>query len=115
MFIVNSYVCLENIVRDREKSPNLTPLPFPAEIDGVWTAGSRSHHDFYWGLGGPVSYGSFRGWSRTGATGRGQPDNAGGDEHCLAVLNNAFGDGITWHDVACDRRMAFVCEPAGRN
>ena len=83
----------------------------PAEVDGVWTSGSRSQYDFYWGLGEPVSYSGFKGWSRTGAIGHGQPDNAGGDEHCLAVLNNAFGDGITWHDVACHRRMSFVCEP----
>ena len=38
---------------------------------------------------------------------RRQPDNrekiqsGGEDEACLAVLNNFYGDGIKWHDVAC--------------
>jgi len=26
------------------------------------------------------------------------------DEACLAVLNNQYNDGITWHDVACHFR-----------
>ncbi len=26
------------------------------------------------------------------------------DEACLAVLNNKYGDGITWHDVSCHHR-----------
>ncbi len=32
------------------------------------------------------------------------------DEACLAVLNNEYGDGIKWHDVACHRRARIVCE-----
>ncbi|XP_043215602.1 lectin-like isoform X2 [Amphibalanus amphitrite] len=98
-------------LQDDRKHFKVARLMGVLKVDGVWTSGARSQYDFYWGLGEPVSYSRFKGWSRTGAVGRGQPDNAGGDEHCLAVLNNAFGDGITWHDVACDRRMAFVCEP----
>ena len=66
-------------------------------------------------------------WSRTGETGIPQPDNYEGikegpieaennigitieglqefhDEACLAVLNNKYGDGIKWHDVACHFR-----------
>ena len=51
-------------------------------------------------------------WGRVGQLRQPQPDNAEGHENCLAVLNRFYpGDGITWHDVACDRRMAFVCEP----
>merc|ERR1712223_2064919 len=48
-------------------------------------------------------------WSSTGETGIPQPDNYEGiqefhDEACLAVLNNKYGDGIKWHDVACHFR-----------
>ena len=32
------------------------------------------------------------------------------DEACLAVLNNHYGDGIKWHDVACHTRAMLVCE-----
>ena len=32
------------------------------------------------------------------------------DEACLAVLNNQYGDGIAWHDVACHFRSKIVCE-----
>merc|ERR1711874_888808 len=72
-------------------------------------------------------------WSPTGETGIPQPDNYEGikegpieaennigitieglqefhDEACLAVLNNKYGDGIKWHDVACHFRSVIVCE-----
>jgi len=72
-------------------------------------------------------------WSRTGETGIPQPDNYEGikegpieaennigitieglqefhDEACLSVLNNKYGDGIKWHDVACHFRSVIVCE-----
>jgi len=45
-----------------------------------------------------------------------QPDNRefvqqnGAPEHCLAVLNNFYNDGVHWHDVACHHRKPFVCE-----
>lgn len=45
-------------------------------------------------------------WSKTGHKKKPQPDNAEFDinqtaEACLSVLNNVYGDGIAWHDVAC--------------
>jgi len=73
-------------------------------------------------------------WSRSGITGKPQPDNFEGikagklrqvsdpvgltieglqewyDEACLAVLNNHYNDGVTWHDVPCHFRSAVVCE-----
>jgi hypothetical protein len=73
-------------------------------------------------------------WSNTGELKRPQPDNFEGesagkldnvsdsvgltvddlqewhDEACLAVLNNHYGDGIKWHDVACHFRARIVCE-----
>ena len=32
------------------------------------------------------------------------------DEACLAVLNNFYGDGVVWHDIACHHKKYFVCE-----
>ena len=32
------------------------------------------------------------------------------DEACLAVLNNFYGDGIKWHDIACYHKKWYVCE-----
>lgn len=54
-------------------------------------------------------------WSPSGGIGVPQPDNReqlqnGAPENCLAVLNNFYGDGIHWHDVACHHRKPFVCE-----
>jgi len=72
-------------------------------------------------------------WSPTGETGIPQPDNHEGikegpiqadnnigitieglqefhDEACLAVMNNKYGEGIKWHDVACHYRSVIVCE-----
>ena len=44
-----------------------------------------------------------------------QPDNReeiqnGAPENCIAILNNLYGDGIHWHDVACHHKKPFVCE-----
>ena len=44
-----------------------------------------------------------------------QPDNregaqGGETESCMAVLNNFYGDGIKWHDVACAHEKPIVCE-----
>jgi len=73
-------------------------------------------------------------WSKTGQSGKHQPDNHDGlkagklrkvsdpvgltieglqewhDEACLAVLNNQYNDGVTWHDVPCHFRSKLVCE-----
>ncbi|KAK8726991.1 hypothetical protein OTU49_009867 [Cherax quadricarinatus] len=55
------------------------------------------------------------GWSRTGGSGRPQPDNrefteTRTDESCIAILNNFYNDGIVWHDVACHHVKPWVCE-----
>ncbi|XP_071536177.1 uncharacterized protein [Panulirus ornatus] len=48
--------------------------------------------------------------------GRPQPDNSEkGGEHCLAVLNNFYKDGIKWHDVACYHEKPIVCERRRRS
>lgn len=66
----------------------------------------------------PTNGSRFHAWSHTGGwrPPRQQPDNReeeqlGGDtESCLAVLNNYYGDGIKWHDVACTHEKPIVCE-----
>ncbi|KAK6633217.1 hypothetical protein RUM44_003818 [Polyplax serrata] len=54
-------------------------------------------------------------WSPSGGIKKPQPDNrefhqGGAKETCLAILNNFYGDGIHWHDVACHHRKPIVCE-----
>uniref|UniRef100_A0A336L9K4 CSON005507 protein n=1 Tax=Culicoides sonorensis TaxID=179676 RepID=A0A336L9K4_CULSO len=54
-------------------------------------------------------------WSKTGHKKKPQPDNAEFDinqtaEACLSVLNNVYGDGIAWHDVACYHEKPTICE-----
>jgi len=47
-------------------------------------------------------------WSFTGSRGS-QPDGRG-SEHCLAILNNFYNDGVKFHDVGCSHRKPTVCE-----
>ena len=70
----------------------------------------RSGYNFVWGNGSPVGL-YYNNWSHTGMKGYPQPDNAEGNEYCLAVLNHHYHDGIVWHDIGCQHRKAFVCEP----
>merc|ERR1712029_243940 len=57
----------------------------------------------------PTNGTRFHDWSQTGGSRppKPQPDNrekvgnpSGDDEACMAVLNNFYGDGVKWHDVA---------------
>jgi len=60
----------------------------------------------------------FHDWSPVGGfqPPKPQPDNreetqqGGSTESCLAVLNNFYGDGIKWHDVACHHEKPIICE-----
>ncbi len=49
-------------------------------------------------------------WSGSGAKSVAQPDDFTMSEKCLAVLNNWYGDGISWHDFTCEDPLPFVCE-----
>ncbi|ODM89067.1 hypothetical protein Ocin01_17615 [Orchesella cincta] len=91
--------------------------------DGIWTSGRKCNFDsqcnradfypllvngWFWSAVAekikPTDNSLNGDWSDTGATGRPQPDNyealEGGDEGCLAILNNFYNDGIKWHDAA---------------
>jgi len=57
----------------------------------------------------------FNGWSDNGPSGRAQPDgiikqDGFGDQACMALLDNFFNDGLTWHDTKCNDRRHIVCE-----
>ena len=32
------------------------------------------------------------------------------DEACLAVMDGVYGDGVTWHDIACHHIKPVICE-----
>ncbi|KAK7084733.1 Lectin C-type domain [Halocaridina rubra] len=73
----------------------------------IWTGGVRAGFAWRWSNGG-----IFRDldWSPTGGKGKAQPDNQEGNENCLGVLNNFYGDGIRWHDIACHHTKPVICE-----
>lgn len=98
-------------VCDFEGCENRTDL-LPLKINGwFWSATREKIHPTNtippgWG---------YNPWSQTGHNKRPQPDNAEYDvnktkEQCLAVLNNAYQDGVQWHDVACYHEMPMICE-----
>ncbi|KAF2361927.1 C-type lectin-like [Trinorchestia longiramus] len=76
-------------------------------LDYIWTGGFRSGRGWSWADGSGFG---FADWSHTGGARRAQPDNREGNEVCLAILNNFYGDGVKWHDVACSHRKPVICE-----
>lgn len=79
-----------------------------ARLRYIWTGGFFKDSHWKWTSGE-----RFLGlnWSHTGGLGKNQPDNReDGKEFCLAVLNNFYHDGITWHDVACHHEKPIICE-----
>jgi len=63
----------------------------------------------------PTNGNQFHDWSHTGGNGVAQPDDrehrqGGEEEACMAVLNDFYGDGIKWHDVACHHEKPVICE-----
>ena len=102
-------------------------------VDFIWTGGRKCNfpgcersdlqpaivNGWYWAPTGqrilPPRRCGYCGWSASGGLGDRQPDNrelrqGGKDEGCIAVLNNFYEDGITWHDVECSHRKPVVCE-----
>ncbi|XP_069162180.1 uncharacterized protein [Procambarus clarkii] len=76
-------------------------------LEYIWTGGVISSGGFRWLNGEPFNVND---WSHTGGFGRPQPDNREGNESCLAILNNVYGDGVKWHDVACRHPKPVICE-----
>jgi len=86
------------------------PDLFPKNINGwFWSANQVA-------MPATNSTHRFHSWSHTGGLGVPQPDNReetqlhGDTEACMAVLNNYYGDGIKWHDVACTHEKPIICE-----
>jgi len=82
---------------------------FPKNINGWFWSANQARLN-------PTNGTLFQDWSFTGGVRQPQPDNrekihqGGEDEACLAVLNNFYGDGIKWHDVACHHEKPIICE-----
>jgi len=85
---------------------------FPKNINGWFWSANQAR------LAPTDSRTAFHDWSGTGGftPARAQPDNreqvqqGGESESCMAVLNNFYGDGIKWHDVACHHEKPIICE-----
>ena len=80
---------------------------------------ARDRQKYFWTGGqvrnGRISWPSGRryndvNWSNTGGLDLPQPDNREGDEVCLAVLNNFYGDGIRFHDMSCHHKKPVICQ-----
>merc|ERR1711970_770586 len=61
----------------------------------------------------------FNGWSTTGPINKAQPDgllkaDGFGARACMALLDNFFGDSLSWHDTKCNDRRLIVCEDLPR-
>jgi len=82
---------------------------FPKNINGWFWSANQARLN-------PSNGTAFQDWSFTGGASIRQPDNrekvqqGGEDEACMAVLNNFYGDGIKWHDVACHHEKPIICE-----
>ncbi|XP_042235203.1 uncharacterized protein LOC121874921 [Homarus americanus] len=75
------------------------------QIRDIWTSGSTlGSYQWYWQTGVSTGYTN---WSNTGRLGRSQPDNADGNEQCLAVVNSL---GVGWHDSRCNTLRPVICE-----
>lgn len=104
-------------------------------IPYIWTGGRKCNFDgcdrpdlqpaivngWYWApIGKKIPAKNkcpFCDWSNTGGIKEAQPDNRefresrnGNDEACIAVLNNFYNDGISWHDVACGHVKPIICQ-----
>ncbi len=125
----HAYVCERNTLNEDAVSHHAyrlrtDPLPFTAASDAcvalgghlltlesmaeqvqlgkwfsldLWLGATRVPGGFQWVTGQPVSAPTFYA--------KGQPDDASGNEDCLALGKAHF-----WSDVACDAAREFVCE-----
>nr|XP_045619059.1 uncharacterized protein LOC123770925 [Procambarus clarkii] len=95
-------------ISSRDELQYINSIVGSNRLEYIWTGGVRDRAGFRWLNGEPFNV---VGWSHTGGANRPQPDNReNGQENCLAVLNNFYGDGVTWHDVGCHHTKAVICE-----
>lgn len=68
---------------------------------GIWTAGSDWDNEAEWKWSPSEKMFTFTDWYR------GQPDNIGNLEHCLALHIVYRGQ---WSDDNCERHLHYMCE-----
>ncbi|XP_045626146.2 uncharacterized protein [Procambarus clarkii] len=95
-------------VETAQKQEFITRIILAHYITDIWTSGNKINTPSWIWLSG-IQF-SYTNWSRTGRKGVPQPDNTDGNEDCLAVLNNNFNDGVTWHDSSCFMFRRVICE-----
>ena len=96
-------ISIDNSAKERE----FTSLVSREGQKYFWTGGRMSGGRVTWPSG--RSYTNVN-WSHTGGAGRRQPDNREGNEFCVGVLNNFYGDGVRFHDISCHHRKPIICE-----
>ncbi|XP_023343172.1 uncharacterized protein LOC111712710 isoform X1 [Eurytemora carolleeae] len=57
----------------------------------------------------------YNAWSFTGPLNKSQPDgllkaDGFGEQACMGLLDDFFGDGLAWHDTKCNDRRLIICE-----
>merc|ERR1712142_881154 len=85
-------------IDDSQEEREIRDLILREKQKYIWTGGKLS------GFGRSISWPSGRSANRP------QPDNRVGDEFCIAVLNNFYDDGVTFHDVGCSHKKPVICE-----
>merc|ERR1712098_1015379 len=96
-------------IDDSQEEKEIRDLILREKQKYIWTGGKLS------GFDRSISWPSGRrydnvAWPQTGGANRPQPDNRVGDEFCVAVLNNFYDDGVTFHDVGCRHKKPVICE-----
>ncbi|XP_053655708.1 uncharacterized protein [Cherax quadricarinatus] len=96
-------------IESRREQNFVSNILLAYNVADSWTSGNKFSTYWQW-LSGISS--SYTNWSVTGRLGLPQPDNEEGNELCLAVLNNRYNDGVTWHDLNCLSLTPVICETA---
>ncbi|XP_069954378.1 uncharacterized protein [Cherax quadricarinatus] len=95
-------------LESRREQDFISTIVIQHYISDVWTSGNTISSSSWTWLSGASS--AYTNWSRTGRRGLPQPDNDEGNEQCLALLNNHYNDGVTWHDSNCNNQRHVICE-----
>ncbi|XP_061398659.1 lectin subunit alpha-like [Musca vetustissima] len=95
-------------VRDATKNKELltalesyigNPKDFWIGANDEYNTAKDLNRPFYWSSGQRVT---FTNWAK------GEPNNAGSNEHCVHVWS--LRDGFQWNDKACTTKYGFICE-----
>ena len=95
---------LSALITCAQNGGNLLSIVLPGDQDvmryitGTWIGLSdiQGEGHFFWSDGSSLNFTNWR---------RNQPNNAGGNQHCVVVRHDGF-----WDDVKCSRLLPFVCQ-----